>query len=193
MPSPTLNLAQFHHHYKDMTSFAFIPRSVKKSKTPSAALSTPSEPSTSSSHRHEVSSTAPVAQTSTSARSRSGHTVSAEQSGSCEIQSSVTKLKGKSRQIDPSSQPSADNARLGEAIGTNIKSKATKVPDLEDLAGLVCLALSDYQIWADTNLRMECGHAHDAMHENVAESSENAPVDDNRGCMSLSVSCFIDL
>ena len=45
--------------------------------------------------------------------------------------------------------------------------------DLEDLANLVCLALSDYAIWADVDLRRKIDHYDD---------DTDKSIDDNNGC-----------
>ena len=45
--------------------------------------------------------------------------------------------------------------------------------DLEDLANLVCLALSDYAVWADVDLRRKIDHYDD---------DTDKSIDDNNGC-----------
>lgn len=172
-----------------MSSFTFIPRSVKKKTAPFATSSNPPGSSVPSSRQREVSSTTPVAQTSTLARPRSERVVSTDQNASSETLSNSVDSKGKSRETNPPGRPSENNGALpGGPTGSNVKPTATKTPDFEELASLACLALSDYQIWADTTLRrkIDWGSSDDSMHQDDTESTENTLADDSKGCMLLS-------
>ena len=76
-------------------------------------------------------------------------------------------------------------------------SRGTKVPsikglnskdlfDLEDLAQLVCLALSDYAVWADVDLRRKIDWGNNKDHyDDDTELIHDASIDDNNGCTSF--------
>lgn len=67
------------------------------------------------------------------------------------------------------------------------KSSSSKAADLEDLAGLVCLALSDYALWADPDLRRKIdldGEAPEHHQGDVNAESMNVD-DDDLGYISL--------
>ena len=51
--------------------------------------------------------------------------------------------------------------------------------DLEDLANLVCLALSDYAIWADVDLRRKIDWGNNQDHY---DDDTDKSIDDNNGC-----------
>ena len=58
--------------------------------------------------------------------------------------------------------------------------------DLEDLAQLVCLALSDYAIWADVDLRRKIDWGNNKDHyDDDTEPIHDVSVDDNNGCTSF--------
>jgi hypothetical protein len=59
--------------------------------------------------------------------------------------------------------------------------------DLEDLAQLVCLALSDYAVWADVDLRRKIDWGNNQDHYNDdTELIHEASIDENNGCTFFS-------
>ena len=60
--------------------------------------------------------------------------------------------------------------------------------DLEDLAQLVCLALSDYAVWADVDLRRKIDWGNNQNYYNDdTELIHDASIDDNNGCTSFHI------
>ena len=69
------------------------------------------------------------------------------------------------------------------------RSSSSKTTDLEGLAGLVCLALSDYALWADPDLRrkIDLGGESPEHHEGDVNTETMNIDDDGLGCMSFPV------
>ena len=64
--------------------------------------------------------------------------------------------------------------------------------DLEDLAQLVCLALSDYAVWADVDLRrkIDWGNNQDHHHDDTELIHDSSIDNNNNGCTSFHVIKF---
>jgi len=93
--------------------------------------------------------------------------------------------KGKFKQPEENLEDD-DTQKLPTKQGSS-KSSSSKAADLEDLAGLVCLALSDYALWADPDLRRRIdlvGELPEHRHGDVNAEAMSRD-DDGLGCMSV--------
>jgi hypothetical protein len=122
-----------------MTSIAFLPRSVKRRK-----LDAGSAPSTSESAKAQSQVTVSLhdPSTPTSAGAQVASESSLSQDGG---------PKWKQSQVGLILED-GDTRKLSTKQASSTFSNPKPV-DLEDLAALVCLALSDYALWADPDLR----------------------------------------
>lgn len=144
-----------------MSTFAFLPRSVKRRKTDTTMT------------QDQVSSR--VASISTSA----GAPIASEGQSS---EKRPENAKGKTKERTESQTFPGQNGAT---------SASNKALESEDLARLVCLALSDYALWSDVDLRQkidwagdgQLGHDDDMSIDNGADR-----VDDDQGCKSRSSS-----
>ena len=153
-------------------SFAFIPSAVKKKKP---VL---------------VSSHAPSASISVGAKVTSGGVDNSKGTKVLPYLHSF-KRQPSSYLLLPQDQASSESIKnkIKHASRSETKSSttATSIPgreDLMDLAQLVCLALSDYAIWADVDLRrkIDWGNNQDHYDDRLIH---DASIDDNYGCTSF--------
>ncbi|KAJ3510064.1 hypothetical protein NLJ89_g4883 [Agrocybe chaxingu] len=132
-----------------MSTFAFVPRSVKRKKV-EATTSAPRSASTSSpAHPHsQVSSTIPSAPSLAGAQIARG---TPHLNGSNDGQD----VKGTNRRDadKDASRAGAEDTFIKPSRPSDTTVGASKTPDAFDLVALVSLALSDYALWADVDLR----------------------------------------
>ena len=98
----------------------------------------------------------------------------------CSLQdeASSESVKNRTKIDEHTSRSVIDNETKPATAATSITGRKD-VFDLEDLANLVCLALSDYAIWADVDLRrkIDWGNNQDYYGDDTDKS-----IDDNNGC-----------
>ena len=146
-------------------SFAFIPRAVKKKNHPSVL----------------VSGHAPSASISVGAQVTSESVDNQKQASS----SSRGKIK-----IEDDDEHASRSVAGTETNPTTATSTAARklLFDLQDLAQLVCLALSDYAIWADVDLRRKIDWRNNQDHYNDdTELIHDMSMDDNNRCTSFHI------
>lgn len=154
-----------------MSSFAFVPRSVKRRKLDSTeSISGPAKTQS----QVTVSPQTPATPTSDGAQVASESSLSRD-GGS----------KGKHKQLEEVFED--DHARKLSTKQASSRSTSSKATDLEDLAGLVCLALSDYALWADPDLRRKIDLDGESLkhHEGDVNAEPMKIDDDSLGCMSF--------
>lgn len=151
-------------------SFAFIPRVVKKKNIPPvsspASLSIGAQVTSESIFPHPVRGTKVITLLFQSQRYL------------CllqDIASGSESIKNiKKIDYDEHASRSASGTETKPSQPTTSITARKDLIDSEDLAQLVCLALSDYAIWADVDLRRK-----------IDWGSNKDPCDDNNGCTSF--------
>jgi len=156
-----------------MSSFAFVPRSVKRRKIDSTeSLFGPAKTQS----QVTVSSQAPATPTSDGAQVAS--------------ESSLPRDGGsKGKHKKPEEVLEDDDTQKLPTKQASSKSSSSRAADLEDLAGLVCLALSDYALWANPDLRQRIDLDSESP-ERCHDSVKNCD-DDGLGCMSVPFSSLL--
>jgi len=156
-----------------MSSFAFVPRSVKRRKLdPTESISGPATTQS----QVTVSPQALATPTSDGAQVAS-ESLPSRDGGS---------KGGYKKQEDILEDENPPKLSTKQASS---RSSSSKVTDLEDLAGLVCLALSDYALWADPDLRRKIdlgGESPEHREGDINAETMNID-DDGLGCMSFPV------
>ena len=154
-----------------MSSFAFVPRSVKRRKLDSTeSIFGPAKKQS----QVTVSPRAPATPTS------DGTQVASES-----LPSRDGGLKGKHKQPEEVFEDEDPRKLLMKQASS--KSSSSKANDLVDLAGLVCLALSDYALWADPDLRrkIDLDGEFSEYHEGDVKAGTMNIDNDGFGCMSF--------
>ncbi|KAF8958493.1 hypothetical protein BDZ97DRAFT_1923669 [Flammula alnicola] len=159
-----------------MSSFDFIPRSIKKKKI-------------------DVGNPPPVAPTSTLTGDQVSHKLASTStsagaqfaSESFDPQSSDPgKLRGKGKQVEGHASVEPTLRVSTSAKSTAKPAQSLKTPDLDDLAGLVCLALSDYAIWADADLRRKIDWSSDMQEDGDGQHDDGTDLSrDDHGYIPL--------
>ncbi|KAF8806200.1 hypothetical protein BYT27DRAFT_7141780 [Phlegmacium glaucopus] len=156
----------------ESSSFAFIPRAVKKRNHP------------------PVSSHAPSENLSVGAQVTSGSTLPHRVDNSKRTKgftsSSYDKTKTKTEDDDNSKSAAGTETKLS-TTATSLNTQKD-LPDLEDLAQLVCLALSDYAVWADVDLRRKIDWGLENNQEFYDDDTglvADTSIDDNKGYIPL--------
>ena len=89
--------------------------------------------------------------------------------------------------IDEHSSRSVTDTEAKPTTVTSITSRKDLF-ELEDLAQLVCLALSDYAVWADVDLRRKIDWGNNQDHYvDDTELIHDKSIDDNNGCTSFHI------
>jgi len=164
-----------------MSSFAFLPRSVKRRKL-DAGSAPPTSESAKAQSQVTVSPQAPSTPTSAGAQVASENSLS--RGGG---------PKGKRKPVVEI--PEDGDPRKLHTKQVLSTSSSLKAADLEELAGLVCLALSDYALWADPDLRRKIdeGVEKSGHEEGDGDGEPINPNDiqsDDLGCTSALISSF---
>jgi hypothetical protein len=151
-------------------SFAFIPRSVKKKNHPSVPVS-----------NHALLESISVGAHVTSE--------SVDKFRETKPPSSSESVKKQVKIGDDDEHPSTSVAETKPTTATSIAVRKDLF-DLEDLAQLVCLALSDYAVWADADLQRKIDWRN--TEDDFNGDTELIPCisADNNGCTSLHIICF---
>ena len=152
-------------------SFAFIPRSVKKKNHPPVP----------------VSNHAPLASISVGAQVTSE---SVDKPRETKPPSSSEPVKKKVKIGDDDEHASTSVAETKPTITATSIAVRKDLFDLEDLAQLVCLALSDYAVWADVDLqrKINWGNTEDDFNDDTELILGMS--NDNNGCTSLHIIYF---
>jgi hypothetical protein len=156
-----------------MSSFAFVPRSVKRRKLDSTeSISGPAKTQS----QVTVSPQAPATPTSDGAQVASESSLSLDGGSKGKYKKPEEVLEDEDPPKLPTKQASS-------------RSSSSKATDLEDLAGLVCLALSDYALWADPDLRrkIDLGGEFPEHRDGDVNAETMNTDDDGLGCMSFPV------
>ena len=96
---------------------------------------------------------------------------------SSQDQASSESVKNKTKIYEQGSR-SVTDTETKPATTTSITGRKDLF-DLEDLAHLVCLALSDYAVWADVDLRRKIDWGNNQDHY---DDDTDKSIDDNNGC-----------